>query len=113
MHWPDHAAARFQAVLRESFRNLWVVTDGIYVVYAKDFDNISVELEMPDIARRLSGILKRDTEIVISWDHPQLSHDMARPPVSDPRPRSWYIPGTETLGTMPVTGQSPEGVRNG
>jgi hypothetical protein len=41
--------------------------------YSRDLDGISDELEMPEVAGKLSGILEFDTVIVSAWEYP-LSH---------------------------------------
>lgn len=38
--------------------------------YSKDLDGISDELEMEDIADKLSGILRWHVELVSAWDNP-------------------------------------------
>jgi len=52
--------------------------------YSKDLDGFSDELEMPGIARRLSGILDRDIEIASAWDSPQPDRE---------REHAWLVRG--------------------
>lgn len=94
---------RFIAAAREHFRAvepLWHVetTTGrmplTVAFYSKDFDNISSELEMPDIAKALSGILERDIEIVSAWER----HGGVP---GRPRHRVWRVTGANDPNPLP------------
>ncbi len=86
--------AAFHARLTEEFRSVWPLRpdwDSMFLVYEKDFDNCTVEIMMPDVVEKLSGILSCTAEIVWSWDHPQISRTYAE--TDRPRQRAWYIEG--------------------
>lgn len=64
--------------------------------YSKDFDNVSDELEMPDVAEKLSGILAYDVCIVSAWNDPRPERQ---------REHAWIVRGSgrhirgEVIGT--------------
>lgn len=53
--------------------------------YSRDTDDISDEIAMPDIAERLSGILRYDVMIVSAWDNAPYQHE---------RQHAWLVRGT-------------------
>jgi hypothetical protein len=55
--------------------------------FSKDLDGISDELEMPEIAEKLSGILDRDICIASAWQFP--SRD------GSPREHAWLVRGRD------------------
>lgn len=87
--------AAFEEACGQHFRSVmrWGCT---IVLYSKDFDGISSELEMPDIMEALSGILEHDIEIVSAWE-PCGRGDRERH-------RVWRVTGTsDELRLPPVT----------
>jgi len=58
--------------------------------FSKDLDGISDELEMPDVAERLSGILAYDVMIVSAWDGVPYNED---PPFGHKREHAWLVKG--------------------
>jgi len=71
------------------FREVFPVRrgDGAIIAvafYSKDLDGISDELAMPEVARRLSGILDRDIEIASAWDGPHPDRE---------REHAWLVRG--------------------
>jgi hypothetical protein len=87
----DDEQGRFEARLRERFCNVWRPIPALWLLYEKDFDNMSAELEMDDHVEALAGIFVNSTEIVVSWDHATLSAQRAIE--GTPRGRAWFIPG--------------------
>lgn len=66
------------------------------VLFSKDLDGISDELDMPSVAEALSGILERDVEIVSAWEGGDSG--MRR---STPRERVWLVRGTSSREAIP------------
>lgn len=70
--------------------------------YSKDLDNISDELDMPQVAEALSGILEHDIEIVSAWEGGD-GHQEWRG--SRLRERVWRVPGSKS---RVIAGESVE-----
>jgi hypothetical protein len=89
---------RFIAAARETgfFRHVAPVrfaADGpvrAVAFYSKDLDGVSDSLEMPQIARMLTGILEYDIVIVTAYDGDTHRSDGDRQPE-----RVWKIPGLD------------------
>lgn len=54
-------------------------------LYSRDTDDCSDEIAMPEIAERLSGILRRDVMIASAWDNAPYRHE---------RQHAWLVRGT-------------------
>jgi hypothetical protein len=65
--------------------------------HSRDLDGISDELEMPEVARKLSGILKFDTVIVSAWEYPLSHRD---------REHVWTVRGTGDKSSSPGSGSA-------
>lgn len=60
---------------------------------SKDLDGISDELEMPEIAGKLAGVLADDIVIVSAWDGPAEEGTAFRRSFRD-REHAWFVRGT-------------------
>jgi hypothetical protein len=73
--------------------------DGTVIAVAflsKDLNGIDDEIEMPEIAEKLSGLVDHDIEIVSAWDHPRRRARLRQVDVFVPG-RGAAIPG-EVIG---------------
>jgi hypothetical protein len=98
------AARALQGVFFAEVIPVQSANGGVIAVafYSKDLDGISDELDMPDVAERLSGILSHDIEIVSAWDGP-LAEPTSFCRGYRERERVWLVGGRRPGGPLPVT----------